>query len=69
MKKYKILKNFKDKYNNTRYETNKIYEFTDERANEILKVGKLIELVEEIVEETEEIEEVKEVKPRKRGRK
>lgn len=44
--KYKILENFTDKYNKTiKYKTNDIVEFTEERANEILKVGNLIEKI------------------------
>lgn len=60
MAKYRVLRNFTDKYTNKHYEKTKIYEFTDERAKEILEVGKLIELVEEITEE---------VKPSKKSRK
>ena len=42
--KYKVLVNFTDKYNSSiKYKTNDIVEFTEERANEILKVGNLIE--------------------------
>ena len=54
---YKIVKSFNDKYNKTKYKVGDIVEFTEERASEILKVGKLIEkVVEEVVEETIEVE-------------
>lgn len=42
--KYKVLRNFTDKYNESiEYKINDIVEFTEERANEILRVGDLIE--------------------------
>lgn len=65
MAKYRILKNFADKYDESiKYKVGKIEEFTDERAKEILKKGKLIELyvepVVEVVEETTETAETTE---------
>lgn len=42
--KYKVLRNFTDKYDESiEYKINDIVEFTEERANEILRVGDLIE--------------------------
>lgn len=41
--KYIILKPFKDKITGKRYKVDKIEKFTKKRANEILKVDKLIE--------------------------
>ncbi len=46
--KYKVLKNFTDKYDNTiKYVENDIVEFTGKRAKEILSVDNLIEKIEE----------------------
>lgn len=42
--KYKVLRNFTDKYDESiEYKINDIVVFTEERANEILRVGDLIE--------------------------
>ena len=70
MAKYKVLKNFNDKYTKVKYKVGDVVDFTEERAREILLVGNLIEKV--IVEKTEEVEttetteEVVEKKSRKR---
>ena len=40
--KYEVIKNFKDKYTNERYEVGQIIELTSDRAKEILSVDKLI---------------------------
>lgn len=65
MAKYEILKNFTDKYDESiKYKVGKVEEFTDERAKEILKKGKLIKLyvepVVDVVEETTETAETTE---------
>lgn len=66
MAKYEILKNFTDKYDESiKYKVGKVEEFTDERAKEILKKGKLIKLyvepVVEVVEETTETAKTTEI--------
>lgn len=44
--KYIVLKKFTDKYDKAiKYEKGKTYEFTEERAKEILSVDKLIKKV------------------------
>ena len=73
MAKYKIIKNFTDKYDKSiKYKVGKTEDFDDERAKEILKVGKLIEKIEEKPtendEKIEENDEKIEEKPRKRGK-
>ena len=66
--KYRIVKSFTDKYDKTiKYEKDKVYEFTEERANEILSVGNLIEKIEEVVEPAEKV--VEETKKKKSKRK
>lgn len=40
--KYKVVKEFTDKYTKEKYPVGKILELTEERANEILSVDKLI---------------------------
>lgn len=59
----KIERNFTDKYNGTKYELGKIYDFTKERAEELLNdPRKLVSKIEELkVEETNE--ELAEDKP------
>lgn len=50
--KYLVIKNFTDKYDKSiKYKVGDIVEFTKKRANEILKVDKLIEKIEEPTEE------------------
>lgn len=49
--KYKVIKNFTDKYDESiKYKTGKVYDFTEERASEILSVDTFIEKVEEVEE-------------------
>ena len=65
---YKVIKSFTDKYTKTKYQVGDVLELTDERAKEILSVGKLIEKIEvETSEnETEQVETPKKNK-RKKG--
>ena len=49
--KYIVIKKFKDKNTKEIYEVGTILELTKKRANEILKVDKLIEKIEESNEE------------------
>lgn len=69
---YRIIKDFKDKNTGAKYKVGDVVEFTEKRAKEILKVGKLIEKIEEektIEEVVETTEEIVEEKPRKRAKK
>ena len=61
MAKYRVIYKpyFKDKNTNEKYKYGRILDLTEERANEILSVGKLIE----------KIEIVDEVKPKKKSKK
>lgn len=46
---YKVIKKFRDKYRPSRvYEVGETVDFTEERAEEILKVDKFIKKIEEI---------------------
>ena len=48
MSKYKVIKNFTDKYDLSRkYKIGEVVEFENDRAKEILSVGKLIEKINE----------------------
>lgn len=53
--KYKILQKFKDKYTGKIYKAGAAEEFTEERAKEILKVGKLIAKIEEVKAKSKKI--------------
>lgn len=60
--KAKVLQKFKDKYDQTViYKAGKVYEFTEERFEEILTAGKFVERI-----ETEEVAEKAEEKPAKK---
>lgn len=49
--KYIVIKKFTDKYTGEKYSEGRVLELTKKRANEILKVDKLIEKIEESNEE------------------
>ena len=44
---YKVVKKFKDKYNDKIYNVGDVVKFTKKRAKEILEVGKFIEEIKE----------------------
>lgn len=69
--KVKVLKRFRDKYNNDRiYEKDEVIDVTEDRYKEILTVDKLVEpVVEKRQEEENKQEETEEKKPVKRAKK
>ena len=65
--KYKVLRDFTDKYDESiEYKINDIVVFTEERANEILRVGDLIEKqIEEQIDKEVNLKVEKKAKKRK----
>lgn len=61
MSKYKVIKNFTDKYDKTKkYKVDDIIEFDDKRAKEILSVDKLIQKIKETKSDNEKEQPIKE---------
>lgn len=61
-----VLRKFLDKYTGEIHKPDDVLEITEERFEEILKVGKLVEKVSEEKTETEELEKPAETKKRTR---
>ena len=66
--KLKMTKPCYDKYTGQLYETDKVYEFEDKRANDFI-VAKVAEVVEEAKVEPKKVEEKKEDKKSSKKRK